>query len=249
MTVTSAKPILSRDLSGVRQVISVNDLHAFYGESHVLHGVSFTIREGEVLTLLGRNGGGRSTIIRSIMGLVDRRRGSIEILGHETISAAPFQIARLGVGYCPEERGIFATLSCEENLKLPPIVDDKGMTLEKIYELFPNLAARRRTLGTQLSGGEQQMLAIARILRTGARILMLDEISEGLAPAIVDSLSVTVTTLRDLGYTILMVEQNWDFAAPIADRFSIIERGRIVMELETADLEKNVSAVNHYLGV
>jgi branched-chain amino acid transport system ATP-binding protein len=239
----------SRSSASSKKAIVVKDLHAYYGESHILHGLSFAVSEGEVLTLLGRNGGGRTTIIRSIMGLVERRRGSIEILGRETISAAPFQIARLGVGYCPEDRGIFASLSCLENLELPPAVDGKGMTLEAIYALFPNLAKRLHTPGTRLSGGEQQMLAIARILRTGARILLLDEISEGLAPAIVDGLAATITKLRDLGYTILMVEQNLEFAAPIADRFLVIERGRIVMEVTAADLERRISSINHYLGV
>jgi branched-chain amino acid transport system ATP-binding protein len=235
--------------SATPAVIRVQDLHAFYGESHILHGVSFDVREREVVSLLGRNGGGRTTTIRSIMGLVQRRRGSIQIRGQETIAARPFRIARLGLGYCPEERGIFGSLSCEENLLLPPRVGPEGLSLEQIYELFPNLANRRKAPGTKLSGGEQQMLAIARILRTGARVLLLDEISEGLAPTIVDGLSDTILRLRDLGYTILMIEQNFEFAAPLADRFLVMERGRIVLHLNAAELQEKSDLINHYLGV
>lgn len=230
-------------------VIRVRDLHAYYGESHILHGVSFDVREREVVSLLGRNGGGRTTTIRAIMGLVDRVKGSIEIKGKQTIGMKPFRIARLGLGYCPEERGIFSSLSCEENLLLPPRVSDQGMSLEQIYEIFPNLKTRRNAPGTKLSGGEQQMLAIARILRTGARILLLDEISEGLAPTIVDSLAETITKLRALGYTIVMIEQNFEFAAPLADRFLVMERGRVVLELDQSELAEKTELINHYLGV
>lgn len=238
-----------REAHDSQAVIRVNDLHAFYGESHILHGVSFSIREHEVVSLLGRNGGGRTTTIRSIMGLVDRRTGSIQIKGRETIALKPFRIARLGLGYCPEERGIFGSLSCEENLLLPPKINLGGMSLEQIYEIFPNLAARKDAPGTKLSGGEQQMLAIARILRTGAKILLLDEISEGLAPTIVDSLSDTIITLRSLGYTILMIEQNFEFAALLADRFLVMERGRIVLELNQSELGAKTELINRYLGV
>ncbi len=230
-------------------VIRVNDLHAYYGESHILHGVSFEVREREVVSLLGRNGGGRTTTIRSIMGLVDRIKGSIEIHGKRSTGMKPFRIARLGLGYCPEERGIFGTLSCEENLLLPPKISDQGMSLEQIYEIFPNLKTRRSAPGTKLSGGEQQMLAIARILRTGAKILLLDEISEGLAPTIVDSLADTITKLRTLGYTIVMIEQNFEFAAPLADRFLVMERGRVVLELDQSELAAKKELINHYLGV
>ncbi|MGE0339513.1 MAG: ABC transporter ATP-binding protein [Xanthobacteraceae bacterium] len=230
-------------------VIRVRDLHAYYGESHILHGVSFDVREREVVSLLGRNGGGRTTTIRAIMGLVDRVKGSIEIKGKQTIGMKPFRIARLGLGYCPEERGIFSSLSCEENLLLPPRVSDQGMSLEQIYDIFPNLKTRRNAPGTKLSGGEQQMLAIARILRTGAKILLLDEISEGLAPTIVDSLAETITKLRSLGYTIVMIEQNFEFAAPLADRFLVMERGRVVLELDQSELAEKTELINHYLGV
>ncbi len=230
-------------------VIRVNNLHAFYGESHILHGVSFDVREREVVSLLGRNGGGRTTTIRSIMGLVDRMQGSIEIKGKQAIGMKPFRIARLGISYCPEERGIFGSLSCEENLLLPPRVSDQGMSLEQIYDIFPNLKTRRNAPGTKLSGGEQQMLAIARILRTGAKILLLDEISEGLAPTIVDSLAETIMKLRSLGYTIVMIEQNFEFAAPLADRFLVMERGRVVLELDQTELAAKSELINHYLGV
>jgi len=232
-----------------RQILVVEDLHAWYGESHILHGMSWSIGEGEVVALLGRNGGGRTTTMRAIVGLVDRRTGSIRARDVETIRLAPHAVARLGIGYCPEERGIFASLSCEENLLLPPRVGPAGMSLEEIYELLPNLAERRGTQGTKLSGGEQQMLAIARILRTGARILLLDEISEGLAPVIVDRLFDLMTRLKTLGYTIMLVEQNTFFAAPLADRLLVVERGEVVLRLTPAELASNAALVDRYLGI
>lgn len=229
--------------------LRVTDLHAYYGESHVLHGVSCHVGEGEVVTLLGRNGAGRTTTLRALLGLVGRRSGSVLINGQEVIALAPHQIARLGVGYCPEERGIYASLSTEENLLLPPEVAANGMSLENIYDMFPNLAERRASQGTHLSGGEQQMLALARILRTGARLLLLDEISEGLAPVIVQALSRTIQRLRGQGYTIVMVEQNFRFAAPLADRFYIMDRGRVVESFGAAELQAKMSMLHEFLGV
>src|SRR5438128_5646360 len=211
------------------EVLRISNLHAWYGESHVLHGVALTVNKGEVVTLLGRNGAGRTSTLKSILGLTGRRTGSIVVHGVETIAWPTYRIAHLGIGYVPEERGIFSSLSVEENLTLPPEIARGGMSVEEIYEMFPNLRERRKTAqGTKLSGGEQQMLALARILRTGARLLLLDEISEGLAPVIVQALSRTIQRLREQGYTIVMVEQNFRFAAPLADRFYIMERGRIV---------------------
>jgi branched-chain amino acid transport system ATP-binding protein len=235
--------------SDSQNVLAVENLEAWYGESHVLHGVSFSLQRGEVVALLGRNGSGRTTTLRAIMGLMDRRKGAISIDGKDTMRLAPHQIARMGVGYCPEERGIFASLSCEENLMLPPKQSDGGMSIEEIYTLLPNLAERRRTSGTRLSGGEQQMLAIARILRTGAHLLLLDEISEGLAPVIVDRLFDLVVVLRSRGYTILLVEQNKNFAGPLADRFLVVEHGQIAMRLTTAELETQSDLVDRRLGV
>jgi branched-chain amino acid transport system ATP-binding protein len=227
----------------------VSNLHAFYGESHILHGVDFSVRRGEVVTLLGRNGAGRTTTLKAILGLVGRRTGSVMINGVEAIDLPPHKIAQLGLGYCPEERGIFASLSCEENLLLPPTVASGGMTLEEIYAMFPNLRERRSSPGTRLSGGEQQMLAVARILRTGARLLLLDEISEGLAPVIVQALARTIRTLRDKGLTIVMVEQNFRFAAPLADRFYVMEHGRIVEGFAAAQLQDKRALLHEYLGV
>jgi branched-chain amino acid transport system ATP-binding protein len=229
--------------------LAVRDLHAFYGESHVLHGVDFEVRRGEVVTLLGRNGAGRTTTLRAVLGLTGRRTGSIKINGDEVIGVPPHRVARLGVGYCPEERGIFASLSCEENLLLPPVVGDGGMSLDQIYSMFPNLEERRTSQGTRLSGGEQQMLAVARILRTGARLLLLDEISEGLAPVIVQALDRTIRTLRKLSYTIVMVEQNFRFAAPLADQFFVMEHGRIVEGFAARELEAKMALLQQYLGV
>ncbi|MFN7433776.1 MAG: ABC transporter ATP-binding protein [Betaproteobacteria bacterium] len=231
------------------ELLRVSGLHAFYGESHILHGVDFSVRRGEVVTLLGRNGAGRTTTLKAILGLVGRRTGSVMINGVEAIDLPPHKIAQLGLGYCPEERGIFASLSCEENLLLPPTVASGGMTLEEIYAMFPNLRERRSSPGTRLSGGEQQMLAVARILRTGARLLLLDEISEGLAPVIVQALARTIRTLRDKGLTIVMVEQNFRFAAPLADRFYVMEHGRIVEGFAAAQLQDKRALLHEYLGV
>jgi branched-chain amino acid transport system ATP-binding protein len=229
--------------------IRIDDLHAWYGESHVLHGVNLRVNEGEVVALLGRNGAGRTTTMRALVGLTPTRKGSIRIRGEETIRMAPHRIARLGVGYCPEERGIFASLSAEENLMLPPTITQGGMSVAEIYEMFPNLKERASSPGTRLSGGEQQMLAVARILRTGARLLLLDEISEGLAPVIVQKLAETIRTLKAKGYTILLVEQNFRFAAPLADRFYVMEHGKIVKEFAQHELGGNMAMLQEYLGV
>jgi branched-chain amino acid transport system ATP-binding protein len=231
------------------QLLEVRGLNAWYGESHVLHGVDAEVREGEVVTLLGRNGAGRTTTLRALLGLVGRRSGSVRIAGAEAIALAPHRIARLGVGYCPEERGIYSSLSAEENLLLPPLLGDAGMPVEEIYAMFPNLKERRGSRGTHLSGGEQQMLALARILRTGAKLLLLDEISEGLAPVIVQALSRTIQRLKEKGYTIVMVEQNFRFAAPLADRFYIMERGRIVEGFDAAQLAARRGMLHEFLGV
>ncbi|HEY6132907.1 MAG TPA: ABC transporter ATP-binding protein [Rubrivivax sp.] len=224
-------------------------MHAWYGESHVLHGVNFDVQEGEVVTLLGRNGAGRTSTLRAIMGLTGSRKGSIHVRGTEVIGLATHRIARLGIGYCPEERAIFSSLSAEENLMLPPTLADGGMSVEQIYAMFPNLKERARSQGTRLSGGEQQMLAVARILRTGARLLLLDEISEGLAPVIVQKLAEMVLTLRKQGYTVVMVEQNFRFAAPLADRFFVMEHGQILQEFTQAQLPANLDRLHEYLGV
>jgi branched-chain amino acid transport system ATP-binding protein len=231
------------------EFLHIGGLHAFYGESHILHGVDLTVNRGEVVTLLGRNGAGRTTTLRAILGLVGRRSGSIVIDGVEAVALPPHRIARLGIGYCPEERGIFASLSCEENLLLPPAVAGGGLALDEIYAMFPNLQERRASPGTRLSGGEQQMLAVARILRTGARLLLLDEISEGLAPVIVQTLARTIRMLRERGLTIVMVEQNFRFAAPLADRFYVMEHGRIVESFAAGELEAKRAMLHEYLGV
>ncbi|HSI58124.1 MAG TPA: ABC transporter ATP-binding protein [Ideonella sp.] len=229
--------------------LEVKDLQGWYGESHVLHGVNFHVDEGEVVTLLGRNGAGRTSTMRSIMGLIGTRKGSIKVRGVETISMATHKIARLGLGYCPEERGIFSSLSAEENLLLPPTLAPGGMSVEQIYAMFPNLKERAASQGTRLSGGEQQMLAVARILRTGARLLLLDEISEGLAPVIVQKLAEMVLTLRKQGYTIVMVEQNFRFAAPLADRFMVMEHGQVIQQFTQAELPSRLERLHEYLGV
>lgn len=231
------------------EMLRVANLHAFYGESHVLHGIDFNVNRGEVVTLLGRNGAGRSSTLRAVLGLTGRRSGSITVNGRETITLPTHQIAHLGIGYCPEERGIFASLSTEENLLLPPAVASGGMTVEEIYGMFPNLHERRRSPGSRLSGGEQQMLAIARILRTGARLLLLDEISEGLAPVIVRTLGGTIHKLKARGYTIVMVEQNFRFAAPLADRHYVIEHGRIVESVTRVELSARMGRLHELLGV
>jgi len=229
--------------------IRISDLHAFYGESHILHGIDMTVMQGELVTLLGRNGAGRSTTLRSIMNMVGRRTGSININGRETIDMSAHKIAHLGLGFCPEERGIFSSLNVEENLMLPPAVRSDGMSVEEIYELFPNLYERRMSQGTRLSGGEQQMLALARILRSGANILLLDEITEGLAPVIVKKLGEVLVMLKERGLTILLVEQNFRFAAPIADRHYVMEHGHIVEEVHANELEAKAEMLNTYLGV
>jgi branched-chain amino acid transport system ATP-binding protein len=231
--------------------LEIDNLQAWYGESHILHGVSLTVQPGEVVTLLGRNGAGRTTTLRAIMGLTGARTGSIRVNGVEAIRLPTHRIAHLGIGYCPEERGIFSSLSTEENLMLPPRLagQDAGMSVAEIYEMFPNLYERRHSQGTRLSGGEQQMLAVARILRTGARLLLLDEISEGLAPVIVQALAKMITTLKDKGYTIVMVEQNFRFAAPLADRFYVMEHGRIVTTIAAAELQASMPALTELLGV
>jgi len=230
-------------------MLEVKDLHAWYGESHVLHGVSFDVQEGEVVTLLGRNGAGRTSTLRAIMGLTGSRKGSIRVRGSEAIAMATHRIAQLGIGYCPEERGIFSSLSAEENLMLPPALAQGGMSVDQIYTMFPNLKERAASQGTRLSGGEQQMLAVARILRTGARLLLLDEISEGLAPVIVQKLAEMVLALRQQGYTVVMVEQNFRFAAPLADRFFVMEHGRVLQEFTQAQLPANIERLHEYLGV
>ena len=229
--------------------LEVKNLQGWYGESHVLHGVNFHVNEGEVVTLLGRNGAGRTSTMRAVMGLIGRREGSIKVRGVETIGMATHHIARLGIGYCPEERGIFSSLSAEENLMLPPTLAPGGMSVEQIYTMFPNLRERASSQGTRLSGGEQQMLAVARILRTGARLLLLDEISEGLAPVIVQKLAEMVIALRKQGYTIVMVEQNFVFAAPLADRFMVMEHGEVIQEFTQAELPGRMDRLHEYLGV
>jgi len=243
-------------LSGPEGVpaLEISELQAWYGESHVLHGVDMLVQPGEVVTLLGRNGAGRTTTLRAIMGLAGRRDGSIKVYGQETIDMPTHRIAHCGIGYCPEERGIFASLTCEENLLLPPRLrgteqTGAGMPIDEIYAMFPNLAERRHSPGTRLSGGEQQMLAVARILRTGARLLLLDEISEGLAPVIVQALARMIRTLRSRGYTIVMVEQNFRFAAPLADRFYVMEHGRIAMQFVASQLEARLPALDAMLNV
>jgi branched-chain amino acid transport system ATP-binding protein len=234
--------------------LEITNLQAWYGESHVLHGISLAVQPGEVVALLGRNGAGRTTTLRAIMGLTGRRSGSIRIDGKESIDLPTHKIAHLGIGYCPEERGIFSSLSTEENLMLPPVLSSsvaagQGMSLDEIYAMFPNLLERRNSQGTRLSGGEQQMLAVARILRTGARLLLLDEISEGLAPVVVQALARMITTLKAKGYTIVMVEQNFRFAAPLADRFYVVEHGQIVETIESRDLSARMPVLNELLGV
>jgi len=231
------------------EVLVISGLNAWYGESHVLHGVDLAVHEGEVVTLLGRNGAGRTTTLKSVLGLVGRRTGSIRVNGTEAIGMATHRIAHLGIGYCPEERGIYSSLSAEENLLLPPQVREGGMSVEEIYAMFPNLAERRHSQGTRLSGGEQQMLAMARILRTGARLLLLDEITEGLAPVIVQSLGGVIRQLKGRGYTIVLVEQNFRFAAPLADRHYVMEGGRIAQSLSAAELESKTDMLHEYLGI
>jgi branched-chain amino acid transport system ATP-binding protein len=238
-----------RGLPQARAMLAVTDLEAWYGESHILHGVTFEVHAGEVVTLLGRNGVGKTTTLKSIMGIVDRRKGSVRFEGRETIGMPSDAIARAGIAFCPEERGIFATLDVRENMLLPPQVRPGGMELERIFALFPNLRERLGSAGTKLSGGEQQMLAIARILRTGARLLLLDEPTEGLAPVIVQQIGETIGSLKSQGFTVLLVEQNFQFAATIADRHYVVEHGQIIDEFSTAELKANMDKLHDYLGV
>lgn len=231
------------------EMLRITDLHAFYGESHILHGIDLKVNRGELVTLLGRNGSGRSTTLKAILGLVGRRTGSVMFNGNQIIGTAPHKIARMGLGFCPEERGIFAGLSTEENLLLPPVVASGGMTLEEIYEVFPNLLERRNSPGTRLSGGEQQMLAMARILRTGAKVLLLDEITEGLAPVIVKKLGEVIRLLKSRGYTIILVEQNFRFAAPLADRHYVLDHGTVAMVVQKDELASKTEALHQMLGV
>lgn len=230
-------------------LLKVHNMHAWYGESHILHGIDFEVSEGELVTLLGRNGAGRTTTLKAILGLTGKRTGTIEVAGVETSHLATNEIARLGLGYCPEERGIFSSLSCEENLMLPPSVGAGGMSIVEIYDMFPNLKERRNSPGTRLSGGEQQMLAMARILRTGAKILLLDEITEGLAPVIVQTLGRVIRQLKSKGLTIILVEQNFRFAAPLADRHYVIEHGKIQAVVKKEELAEKGEMLNEFLGV
>jgi branched-chain amino acid transport system ATP-binding protein len=235
--------------SAVTPVLSVKNLEAWYGESHILHGINFDVRPGEVVTLLGRNGAGKTSTLKSIMGIMTKRTGSVVFEGQETIHLSSDKIARMGVAFCPEERGIFASLDVKENLLLPPIIRSGGMALDQIFELFPNIKERLGSQGTKLSGGEQQMLAIARILRTGARFLMLDEPTEGLAPVIIQQIGRTIARLKSEGFTILLVEQNFRFASTVADRFYIVEHGKIIDAFANSELQSNMEKLHTYLGV
>jgi branched-chain amino acid transport system ATP-binding protein len=230
-------------------ILTVNGLQAWYGESHILHGVTFDVRAGEVVTLLGRNGAGKTTTLKSIMGIVGQRAGSVQFEGRELIRLSSNAIARCGIAFCPEERGIFASLDVEENLYLPPVVKAGGLSADSIFELFPNLKERLHSQGTKLSGGEQQMLAIGRILRTGARVLLLDEPTEGLAPVIIQQIGRTIRTLKEQGFTILLVEQNFRFAATVADRYYVMEHGRVVEGFANTELDANLEKLHEYLGV
>ena len=231
------------------EILSVSDLQAWYGESHILHGINFNVKAGEVVTLLGRNGAGKTTTLKSVMGIIGKRTGSIRFNGQDITRAPSDRIARMGVAFCPEERGIFASLDVRENLLLPPIVRPGGLSLDQIFDLFPNLKERLGSQGTKLSGGEQQMLAIARILRTGARFLMLDEPTEGLAPVIIQQIGKTIHTLKQQGFTILLVEQNFRFASTVADRYYVMEHGRVAEGFDNAELESKLDTLHEYLGV
>jgi branched-chain amino acid transport system ATP-binding protein len=243
-------PIVAESASGIPQtLLSVRDLHAAYGESKVLEGVTFDVREGELLCLIGRNGAGKTTTLKSIMGVLPDRRGSITLKGTETIGLPSHRIARLGIAWCPEERGVFASLDVTENLMLPPMIGEGGMSIDEIYRMFPNLKERARSQGTKLSGGEQQMLAIGRILRTGAKLLLLDEPTEGLAPVIVQQIGACIRELKRRGFTILLVEQNFRFAATIADRFCVVAEGRVVETIDRKDLDGAMGRLQQYLGV
>ncbi|CAB3906654.1 ABC transporter ATP-binding protein [Achromobacter dolens] len=237
------------DKTPARSMLEIRDLHAWYGESHILHGIDLDVKAGECITLLGRNGAGRSSTLKSVLGLVGRRSGSIKVQGQETIGLPPHKIARRGIGYCPEERGIYASLTAEENLMLLPSVGPDGMSVEEIYAMFPNLKERAHSPGTRLSGGEQQMLAMARILRTGARLLLLDEITEGLAPVIVQALGRVIRQLQERGYTTVLVEQNFRFARHLADRHYVIEHGQVAAVIERAEVERSQDRLNTLLGI
>ena len=240
---------MPEDGGGAKEVLRLEGVHAFYGESHILHGVDLGVQEGEVVTLLGRNGAGKSTTLKAIMGILEQRTGSIRFEGQELIRLSSNKVARLGLAYCPEERGIFASLDVDENLLLPPAVRPGGMAVDEIFRLFPNLQERRRSQGTRLSGGEQQMLAIARILRTGAKLLLLDEPTEGLAPVIVQQIGNVIRQLKGRGYTVLLVEQNFYFASTVADRHYLMEHGRIVDMIENDQLDESMDKLHEYLGV
>jgi branched-chain amino acid transport system ATP-binding protein len=238
------------DPAGTAQhLLGVEDLHAWYGESHILHGMSFAVRQGEVVTLLGRNGAGKTTTLRAIMGIMPQRQGSVTFRGRELVGLASNRIARLGIAYCPEERGIFASLDVEENLLLPPVVMPGGMAVDEIYAIFPNLKERRRSQGTKLSGGEQQMLAIGRMLRTGATLLLLDEPTEGLAPVVVQQIGGVIRRLKQKGFTILLVEQNFHFAATLADRHYVVEHGQVIDMIRNEDVARSTDKLHDYLGV
>jgi branched-chain amino acid transport system ATP-binding protein len=231
------------------RLLGVEELHAWYGESHILHGMSFAVGQGEVVTLLGRNGAGKTTTLRAIMGIVPQRQGSVVFRGAELVGLASNRIARLGIAYCPEERGVFASLDVEENLLLPPVVMPGGMTVDEIYTIFPNLRERRRSQGTKLSGGEQQMLAIGRMLRTGATLLLLDEPTEGLAPVVVQQIGGVIRQLKQKGFTILLVEQNFHFAVTLADRHYVVEHGQVIDMIRNEDVARNTRKLHDYLGV
>jgi branched-chain amino acid transport system ATP-binding protein len=239
----------AREVQAAEPLLKVSDLHGWYGESHVLHGIEFDVKPGEVVTLLGRNGAGKSTTLKALMGILTKRKGSVVLDGHETIGMPARAIAKLGMGYVPEERGIFSSLSVEENLMLPPRVKPGGLSLEQIFELFPNIKERLTSQGTKLSGGEQQMLAIGRILRTGANLLLMDEPTEGLAPVIVQQIGATIARLKAEGFTIVLVEQNFHFASSVADRHYIVEQGRVIDTIANAELEANIDKLHAYLGV
>jgi branched-chain amino acid transport system ATP-binding protein len=247
--VAEAAPMPTRRSPGTKLLLAVHDLHAWYGESHILHGMSFDVHEGEVVTLLGRNGAGKTTTLKSVMGIVTKRQGSVQFDGAELIRLPSNRIARAGIALCPEERGIFASLNVRENLMLPPQVRQGGMAVEHIYELFPNLRERLASQGTKLSGGEQQMLAIARILRTGAKLLMLDEPTEGLAPVVVQQIGRTIRELKQKGFTVLLVEQNFRFASKVADRHYVVEHGRVIDMIDNADIGRQEAKLHEYLGV
>jgi branched-chain amino acid transport system ATP-binding protein len=241
--------MLERNVGASTPMLAVKDLEAWYGESHILHGVTFEVRAGEVVTLLGRNGAGKTTTLKAIMGIVEQRKGSVRFEGHELVGLPSDAIARAGIAFCPEERGIFSSLDVRENLYLPPQVRPGGLEVDRIFTLFPNLRERLKSQGTKLSGGEQQMLAIGRILRTGARLLLLDEPTEGLAPVIIQQIRETVAMLKSQGFTILLVEQNFQFAATVADRHYIVEHGRVIDEFSTPELKANTEKLHDYLGV